>query len=64
MINYIYVPYGVLCAINNIKLGIAKSYYMDWAQAYGLAKSTANNYWHKAHKYVEKQRKNPDIYYK
>ena len=44
------VPYGVLCAISNIRLGIARSYYMEWAMAYGYKKSTASHYWATARK--------------
>lgn len=48
------VPYAVLCAINNIRIGIAKSEYMDWAAAMGLSKKTAHNYWAKARSLVSK----------
>lgn len=59
--NVIAVPYAVLCAINNIKLRIARSYYMDWALASGYAKSTASNYWQRARKLMAQTYENPDI---
>lgn len=57
------VPYAVLCAINNIRLGIAKSEYMDWASASGLSKKTAHNYWAKARKLNEKAPENVRFYW-
>lgn len=58
--NIIYVSYAILCAINDIKLGIARSYYMDWAMASGYKKSTASTYWSKAQKLMTGNRENPD----
>ena len=57
--NIIYVSYAILCAINDIKLGIARSYYMDWAMASGYKKSTAGAYWSKARKLMADTRENP-----
>ena len=58
--NIIYVSYAILCAINDIKLGIARSYYMDWAMASGYKKNTASTYWSKARKLMADTRENPD----
>ena len=56
--NIIYVSYAILCAINDIKLGIARSYYMDWAMASGYKKNTASTYWSKARKLMADTREN------
>lgn len=37
--------YAIKCAINNLRLGIRRSYFMDWATASGYSKNTAANYW-------------------
>lgn len=58
--NIIYVSYAILCAINDIKLGIARSYYMDWAMTSGYKKSSASTYWSKARKLMADNRENPD----
>ena len=42
------VSYKMLCAITNVRLGLAKHYYMEWAEAIGMSKATANNYWNRA----------------
>lgn len=59
--NIFYVSYAILCAINDIKLGIARSYYMDWAMASGYKKSTASTYWNKARNLMADTRENSDI---
>lgn len=50
--QYVYVCHGVLCAINDIRLGIARSYYMDWANAMGYKPATARSYWSKAKRLI------------
>ena len=46
------VSRGVLAAINDVRFGIAKSDYMDWAFEMGFSRSTANSYWSTAHRLV------------
>ena len=46
----LHVPYAVLCALNDLRLGICRAYYMDWALASGFKKSTAASYWQRARK--------------
>ena len=50
------VSYPIIGAINDLKLGICKSYFIDWALASGYSRSTAENYWRKAKKLL---RQNP-----
>lgn len=44
--------YAIKCAINNLRLGIRRSYFMDWATASGYSKNTAANYWQTAKKNI------------
>ena len=37
--------YAILCAKNNIRLGIRRSYFIEWATASGYTQSTAATYW-------------------
>lgn len=46
----LHAPYAVLCALNDLRLGICRSYFMDWALACGFKKSTAASYWQRARK--------------
>ena len=54
------VPYAVICALNNLRLGISRACYMDWARAMRLKPSTASAYWHRARQLYFKERKNPN----
>lgn len=58
----LHVPYAVLCALNDLRLGICREYYIDWALASGFKKSTAVSYWHKARKlFYEEKRNNKEL---
>lgn len=46
----LHIPYAILCALNDLRLGICRAYYMDWACASGIKKSTAASYWCRARK--------------
>ena len=41
----LFVPYAVLCALNDWRLGICRQCYIEWALSSGFAKSTASKYW-------------------
>lgn len=56
------VSRGVLAAINDIQLGIAKSDFMDWALAMGFTRSTASGYWSTAHRLVNAATDNVRFY--
>ena len=59
---YYKVSRGVLAAINDIRLGIAKSDFLDWALAIGLTRSTASRYWSTAHRLVNAATDNVRFY--
>ena len=42
--------YAIQCATNDIRLGIRRSYFIDWATACGYTKATAATYWRIAKK--------------
>ena len=42
--------YAIQCAMNNMRLNIGRSYFIDWALACGYTKSTAIKYWKLAKK--------------
>lgn len=46
----LHVPYAILYALNDLRLGISRADFMDWALASGFKKSTASNYWQRAKK--------------
>lgn len=55
------VPYAVICALNNLRLGICRAYYMDWAMATpSLKRSTASTYWQRARQLRQKELMNPN----
>ena len=47
--------YAIQCAANNMRLGISRSYFIDWATACGYTKSTAATYWNMAKKILNSQ---------
>lgn len=42
------MKYAIECAVNNMRLGISRSYFIDWAVACGYSKNTAAKYWQMA----------------
>ena len=54
----LHVPYAVLYALNDFRLGICRAYYMDWAFASGFKKSTAASYWQRARKMHDEEVRN------
>ena len=54
----LHVPYAVLCALNDLRLGICRAYYIDWALASGFQKSTAVTYWEKAKRMYNEEKYN------
>lgn len=49
--------YVIDTIVNSIRLGISRSYYMDWAIANGYAKTTAAKYWQEGKKEFENRQK-------
>lgn len=54
------VPYAVACALNNLRLGISRACYMNWAMAVHLRPSTASTYWRRARQLRRKELANPN----